>query len=140
MNFRSITDLTELESLPDDAKILVIDGGTAKQISKENAKFGGGGGNTIFYTTDATTLYTDSGCTVAATAQEVFDACMNGSAIMLGAGDAAGYCRLLSLTEWQDADGGATDVANVAGVVCAICRTSNSFALGTLASSSGGGK
>ena len=41
MEFRSITNLEELETLPDDAKILVIDSGTAKQISKANAKFGG---------------------------------------------------------------------------------------------------
>ena len=38
---RSIASLEELETLPDDAKILVIDSGTAKQISKANAKFGG---------------------------------------------------------------------------------------------------
>ena len=42
MEFRNITNLEELETLPDDAKILVIDAGTAKQISKANAKFGGG--------------------------------------------------------------------------------------------------
>ena len=42
MEFRSITNLEEIETLPDDAKILVNDAGTAKQISKKNAKFGGG--------------------------------------------------------------------------------------------------
>lgn len=42
MEFRSIASLEELETLPDEAKILVIDAGTAKQISKANAKFGGG--------------------------------------------------------------------------------------------------
>lgn len=42
MEFRNVTNLEELETLPDDAKILVIDTGTAKQISKANAKFGGG--------------------------------------------------------------------------------------------------
>lgn len=42
MEFRSITNLEELDSLPDDAKIIVVDAGTAKQISKSNAKFGGG--------------------------------------------------------------------------------------------------
>ena len=43
MGFRSITDLEELEALPDDAQILVIDNNTAKRISKTNAHFGGGG-------------------------------------------------------------------------------------------------
>lgn len=39
---RSVADLEELQALPDNAKILIIDAGTAKQISKSNAKFGGG--------------------------------------------------------------------------------------------------
>ena len=42
MEFRSITDLEQLEALPDDAQILIIDNNTAKRISKTNAKFGGG--------------------------------------------------------------------------------------------------
>lgn len=44
MEFRSIASLEELETLPDDAQILVIDNNTAKRISKTNAKFGGGVG------------------------------------------------------------------------------------------------
>ena len=44
MEFRSITDLEQLETLPDDAQILVIDNNTAKRISKTNAHFGGGAG------------------------------------------------------------------------------------------------
>lgn len=39
---RSVADLEELQVLPDNAKILIIDAGTAKQISKSNAKLGGG--------------------------------------------------------------------------------------------------
>lgn len=42
MEFRSITELEQLEALPDDAQILIIDNNTAKRISKTNAKFGGG--------------------------------------------------------------------------------------------------
>ena len=42
ISFRSVTDLEELDALPDDASIVVVDNGTAKQISKSNAKFGGG--------------------------------------------------------------------------------------------------
>lgn len=40
MEFRSIKDLEQLETLPDDAQILIIDNNTAKRISKTNAKFG----------------------------------------------------------------------------------------------------
>ena len=43
MEFRSIASLEELETLPDDAQILIIDNNTAKRISKTNAQFGGGG-------------------------------------------------------------------------------------------------
>ena len=42
MEFRSIANLEELETLPDDAQIFIIDNNTAKRISKTNAKFGGG--------------------------------------------------------------------------------------------------
>lgn len=42
MEFRSITDLEQLTTLPDDAQILIIDNNTAKRISKNDAKFGGG--------------------------------------------------------------------------------------------------
>ena len=48
MEFRSITDLEQLEALPDDAQILIIDNNTAKRISKTNAHFGGGGSVTVF--------------------------------------------------------------------------------------------
>ena len=42
MEFRSVTNLEELEKLTGDEKIIVNAGGTAKQIAPENAKFGGG--------------------------------------------------------------------------------------------------
>lgn len=42
ISFRSVTDLEEVEALDDGAYIIVIENGTAKQISKANAKFGGG--------------------------------------------------------------------------------------------------
>ena len=44
MEFRSIASLEELETLPDNAQILIIDNNTAKRISKTNANFGGGAG------------------------------------------------------------------------------------------------
>ena len=56
MEFRSIASLEELETLPDDAQILVIDNNTAKRISKTNAKFGGGAGAMVVtFTLDSTT-------------------------------------------------------------------------------------
>ena len=50
MEFRSITDLEQLEALPDDAQILIIDNNTAKRISKTNAQFGGGGAGAMVVT------------------------------------------------------------------------------------------
>ena len=58
MEFRNITNLEELKTLPDDAKILVIDAGTAKQISKANAKFGGGA-VVVTFTLDSAGLSAD---------------------------------------------------------------------------------
>lgn len=50
IGLRDITQLEEITEIPDDAEVIVITNGVAKKISKENAKFGsGGGGATIFY-------------------------------------------------------------------------------------------
>ena len=49
ISFRSVTDLEEVEALDDVAYIVVIENGTAKRISKANAKFGGGGGSVTKY-------------------------------------------------------------------------------------------
>lgn len=60
MEFRSIAGLEELETLPDDAQILVIDNNTAKRISKTNAHFGGGAGAMVVnFTLDSTGLSAD---------------------------------------------------------------------------------
>ena len=124
MNFRSITDLTELESLPDDAKILVIDGGTAKQISKENAKFGGGTINYLYLKNEAAvtgapaatttpTVYLDKDCTVKATAQNVYDLFQAGEVRAqidnsgLWVGDSA------ILVMWMNSDGTQADPSAV---------------------------
>ena len=48
---RDITNLEELLEVQDDDKIIVIQNGEAKLISKANAKFGGGT-VTVFYTAD----------------------------------------------------------------------------------------
>ena len=61
MEFRSIASLEELETLPDDAQILVIDNNTAKRISKTNAHFGGGGAGAmvVTFTLDSTGISAD---------------------------------------------------------------------------------
>ena len=60
MEFRSIASLEELETLPDDAQILVIDNNTAKRISKTNAHFGGGAGAMVVtFTLDSAGLSAD---------------------------------------------------------------------------------
>ena len=61
MEFRSITDLEQLEALPNDAQILVIDNNTAKRISKTNAHFGGGGAGAmvVTFTLDSTGFSAD---------------------------------------------------------------------------------
>ena len=48
MGVRDITNLEELLEVQDDDKIIVIQNGEAKLVSKANAKFGGGT-VTIFY-------------------------------------------------------------------------------------------
>lgn len=48
MGVRDITNLEELLEVQDDDKIIVIQNGEAKLVSKANAKFGGGS-VTVFY-------------------------------------------------------------------------------------------
>ena len=66
MEFRSITDLEQLETLPDDTQILIIDNNTAKRISKTNAHFGGGAGAMV-----VTFTYTQTGFSADKTVEEV---------------------------------------------------------------------
>ena len=66
MEFRSITDLEQLEALPDDAQILIIDNNTAKRISKTNAHFGGGAGAMV-----VTFTYTQTSFSADKTVEEV---------------------------------------------------------------------
>ena len=66
MEFRSIASLEELETLPDDAQILVIDNNTAKRISKTNAHFGGGAGAMV-----VTFTLTQTGISADKTVEEV---------------------------------------------------------------------
>ena len=66
MEFRSIASLEELETLPDDAQILIIDNNTAKRISKTNAHFGGGAGAMV-----VTFTYTRTSFSADKTVEEV---------------------------------------------------------------------
>ena len=66
MEFRSIASLEELETLPDDAQILIIDNNTAKRISKTNAQFGGGAGAMV-----VTFTATNTGFSADKTVEEV---------------------------------------------------------------------
>ena len=66
MEFRSIASLEELETLPDDAQILIIDNNTAKRISKTNAHFGGGAGAMV-----VTFTYDSAGLSADKTVEEV---------------------------------------------------------------------
>ena len=67
MEFRSIASLEELETLPDDAQILIIDNNTAKRISKTNAHFGGGGAGAMV----VTFTLTNTGLSADKTVEEV---------------------------------------------------------------------
>ena len=141
MNFRSITDLTELESLPDDAKILVIDGGTAKQISKENAKFGGGTINYLYIknepattstaVTTTPTVYLDKDCTVKATAQNVYDLFQAGEVRPLIENSGLWTGDVACLGVWMNSDGTQTDPTAVVYVCICLCYQYITIDVGT---------
>ena len=92
MEFRDITKVEQIKALEDNDKVLVNRDGTLRQISKSDAKFGGGQ-VTIFYikSTNAATyeaggsnryaIYKDPSATELFTPQEAYDACMNGAVL-----------------------------------------------------------
>lgn len=93
VNYKDITQLEELETLPDDAEILVVTDGKAKKISKGNAKFGGG--STVYTIDDGSGVSAAASASPAIlplynmdgtqpTAQEVYDAFMGGQVIIVG--------------------------------------------------------
>ncbi len=133
MEFRSITDLEQLENLPDDAQILVIDGDTAKRISKANAKFGGGSVTTFYLSQSSivvnnadsgiavqenipiTALYHEDGTEI--TAQEFYNAFAAGVLLLAGQSN-VGYLGAVSKMRWVDSSGGATDPTDVVWCAC----------------------
>lgn len=84
ISFRSVTDLEEVEALDDGAYIVVIENGTAKRISKANAKFGGGSVTKYIVTQEAPdqepTITHEDGSAV--TPQEMYDVFMSGPVIL----------------------------------------------------------
>lgn len=83
---RDITNLEELLEVQDDDKIIVIQNGEAKLVSKANAKFGGGT-VTVFYgetfpssSSNPVRLVDIDGNPISA--QEALDAFMSGSVII----------------------------------------------------------
>ena len=91
IGIRDITNLEELLEVQDDDKIIVIQNGEAKLISKANAKFGGGT-VTLFYPdtndkSDAKRLVDVNGNPISA--QAAYDAVMSGLVYIM-AGDYRG--------------------------------------------------
>lgn len=92
MEFRDITKVEQIEALDDNDKVLVNRDGTLRQISKSDAKFGGGQVS-IFYIkstkpaareaggSNSYAIYKDSSATELFTPQEAYDACMNGAVL-----------------------------------------------------------
>lgn len=92
MEFRDITKVEQIKALEDNDKVLVNRDGTLRQISKSDAKFGGGQ-VTIFYLKSTNVagyeaggstsyaIYKDSSATELFTPQEAYDACMNGKVL-----------------------------------------------------------
>ena len=92
MEFRDITKVEQIKALEDNDKVLVNRDGTLRQISKSDAKFGGGQVS-IFYIkstkpaareaggSNSYAIYKDSSTTELFTPQEAYDACMNGAVL-----------------------------------------------------------
>ena len=94
---RDITNLEELLEVQDDDKIIVIQNGEAKLVSKANAKFGGGT-VTVFYADPNSELATKRLLDVNGnpiSAQAAYDAVMSGSVYII-VDDAVGLTKAVA--------------------------------------------
>ena len=136
MEFRDITKVEKIKALEDNDKVLVNRDGTLRQISKSDAKFGGGqvtifyikstkpaareaGGNTIY------AIYKDSSATELFTPQEAYDACMNGAVLCypigIGKDPGMGAAYTPIYFGWQSNNAiGNVDPENVTAFGCAF--------------------
>lgn len=120
---RDITNLEELLEVQDDDKIIVIQNGEAKLISKANAKFGGGTvtvfyGETIPSSPEPVRLVDIDGNPISA--QEAYDAVMSGPVYI--------YCKSEEQnTEIFDAPFMVGTIKNGAAIVSVmfICRNAS---------------
>lgn len=138
MEFRDITKVEQIKALEDNDKVLVNRDGTLRQISKSDAKFGGGQ-VTIFYikstnaanyeaggsTSTSYAIYKDSSATELFTPQEAYDACMNGTVLcyQIGIEQDSGIAAVYSpiYLGWQSNNAiGNVDPKNVTAFGCAF--------------------
>lgn len=125
IEYKEITQLEKLDTLADGSYIMVVQDGTAKLISKENAKFGGGS-ITTFDAVDSTAtnsmvavqgaftpsyvLQHPDGSEV--TAQEAYDAYMAGAVRIRFLDDMEGFSDVIAMA-WADSSGASLDSSNV---------------------------
>lgn len=131
IEYKDITQLETLDELADGSYIMVVQDGTAKLISKENAKFGG---ITTFYAVESTSTQSASGDSPIAvqveaapsytlqhsdgtevTAQEAYDAYMAGGVRLALAGNTTAFADVIAMS-WVDSNGEQLDPANVGHV------------------------
>lgn len=138
MEFRDITKVEQIKALEDNDKVLVNRDGTLRQISKSDAKFGGGQ-VTIFYikstkpaaseaggsTSTSYAIYKDSSATELFTPQEAYNACMNGAVLCYPIGieqkDGMAYVFAPIYLGWQSNNAiGNVDPENVTAFGCGL--------------------
>ena len=135
IEYKDITQLETLDELADGSYIMVVQDGTAKLISKENAKFGGG--ITTFYAVESASQQSASGDSPIAvqavtlptytlqhsdgtevTAQEAYDAYMAGGVRLMFSANSTFFVDVIAMN-WVDGNDEQLDPANVAFMIFA---------------------
>lgn len=132
IEYKEITELEKLDSLADGSYIMVVQDSTAKLISKENAKFGGGN-ITTFNCVLSTAMNSMENSQIAVqaiildcdlqhsdgsdvTAQEAYDAYMAGGVRLRFSGESEeAFCDVVYMY-WVDSSGASLDPSSVAYV------------------------
>lgn len=142
VEYKEITQLEKLDALADGSYILVVEDGTAKLISKENAKFGGGGITTFYLSEPEVNSAPSGGSPVvvqssdsnseiatqatastdyiithedgtAVTAQEAYDAYVAGGVRLRGVRNGVESFNDVVSMAWTDSSGASNDPSDV---------------------------
>lgn len=87
MKYKKISELEEITEVSENSYLPVLDNGAMKKISASGLNTTGGGSSPVIFIVSNGAIYSDASYSAQATAEEIVDAYMAGTAFVRAAGD-----------------------------------------------------